>query len=141
MISDNKYDDSLQTALKLYAKADLYGFQNKTDDAIILLDNILNNHKTEAIIGQALFKQAQLFETKRQFEKAAANYEAIITNYREGILADDAHFALAELYVNHLAQPEKAKQLYEQIIFNHADSIYFVEARKKYRALRGDAIN
>lgn len=141
LISDNKYDDSLQTALKLYAKADLYGFQNKTDDAIILLDNILNNHKTEAIIGQALFKQAQLFETKRQFEKAAANYEAIITNYREGILADDAHFALAELYVNHLAQPEKAKQLYEQIIFNHADSIYFVEARKKYRALRGDAIN
>jgi tetratricopeptide (TPR) repeat protein len=123
LISDNKYDDSLQTALKLYAKADLYGFQNKTDDAIILLDNILNNHKTEAIIGQALFKQAQLFETKRQFEKAAANYEAIITNYREGILADDAHFA------------------YEQIIFNHADSIYFVEARKKYRALRGDAIN
>ena len=39
------------------------------------------------------------------------------------------------------AQPEKAKVLYEQIIFNHEDSIYFVEARKKYRVLRGDAIN
>ena len=33
---------------------------------------------------------------------------------------------------------EKAKEYYEQIIFNFADSIYFVEARKKYRALRGD---
>ena len=54
---------------------------------------------------------------------------------------DDASFALADLYENHLFQPEKAKALYEDIVFNHADSIYFVEARKKYRALRGDAIN
>ena len=56
LISDNKYDDSLQTALKLYAKADLFAFQNKTDDAITLLDKILNEHKTETIVAQALFK-------------------------------------------------------------------------------------
>ncbi|MBN4070168.1 hypothetical protein JYT76_00630 [Olleya sp. AH-315-F22] len=141
LISDNKYEDSLQTALKLYAKADLMAFQNKTDKAISLLDKILQEHKTETIIDQALYKQAQLFESKQQFEKAEENYLKMIANYKEGILADDAYFALAELYLNHLAQPEKAKFLYEQIIFNHEDSIYFVEARKKYRALRGDAIN
>ncbi len=141
LISDNKYEDSLQTALKLYAKADLMAFQNKTDKAISLLDKILLDHKTETIIDQALYKQAQLFEIKQQFEKAEANYFSIITNYKEDILADDAYFALAELYLNHLAQPEKAKDLYEQIIFNHEDSIYFVEARKKYRTLRGDEIN
>jgi hypothetical protein len=48
---------------------------------------------------------------------------------------------LAELYQNQLAQPEKAKDLYEKIIFNHEDSIYFIEARKRFRMLRGDAIN
>jgi hypothetical protein len=37
-----------------------------------------------------------------------------------------------------MQQPEKAKLLYEKIIFNHQDSIYFVEARKEYRQLRGD---
>ncbi len=141
LISDNKYEDSTQTALKLYAKADLFSFQNKTDKAISLLDKILLEHKTETIIAQALFKQAQLFEIKQQFDKAEINYNNIIANYREGFLVDDAYFALAELYVNHLAQPQKAKALFEQIIFNHEDSIYFVEARKKYRALRGDAIN
>ena len=78
---------------------------------------------------------------KVQFEKAEANYEAIIANYRDGILIDDAYFKLAELYEKRLNLPEKAKPLYEQIIFNHADSIYFVEARKRFRALRGDAIN
>ena len=141
LISDNKYEDSLQTALKLYAKADLLAFQNKTENAILLLDKILIEHKTESIIDQALYKQAQLFESKQLYEKAEANYLNMIANYREEILADDAYYALAELYLNHLNQPEKAKNLYEQIIFNHEDSIYFVEARKKYRALRGDAIN
>ena len=141
LISDNKYEDSLQTALKMYAKADLLAFQNKNDDAINLLDRILNEHKTEPIIAQTLYKQAQLFQLKSQFEKAQANYENIIANYREGILIDDAYFNLAEIYEKHLNMPEKAKGLYEQIIFNHADSIYFVEARKKFRALRGDAVN
>jgi len=54
---------------------------------------------------------------------------------------NDAYYWLAELYVNQLNQPEKAKELYEKIIFNHADSIFFVDSRKKYRTLRGDAIN
>ena len=141
LISDNKYEDSTQTALKLYAKADLFAFQNKTDDAIATLNTILENHNTESIMDQALYQQAQLFEKKKEYVKAEANYLAIIENYNEDILADDAYYGLAELYINHLQQPEKAKELYEQIIFNHADSIYFVEARKKYRALRGDAIN
>jgi hypothetical protein len=40
-----------------------------------------------------------------------------------------------------LGEPEKAKELYEKIIFNHQDSIFFVEARKEFRMLRGDTIN
>lgn len=141
LISDNKYDDSLHVALKLYAKADLMAFQNKTDEAISLLDTILTEHKAESIIPQAFLKQAQLFEQKKQYEKALVNYQSIITNYRNGILADDAYYFLAELYNNQLVQPEKAKELYEKIIFDHQDSIYFVDARKKFRMLRGDAIN
>lgn len=140
LISDNKFEDSTQTALKLYAKADLYAYQNKTDEAILLLDQILNNHKTETIVDQALYQQGQLFESKKEYLKAESNYNNIIDNYKEDILADDALFALAELYVNVLDKPDEAKALYEQIVFNHADSIYFVEARKKFRTLRGDVI-
>ena len=141
LITDNKYDDSLHVALKLYAKADLMAFQNKPDQAISLLDTILTEHNGESIIPQALFKQAQLFEQKKQFDKAVVNYQSIITNYGYGILVDDACYFLAELYNNQLAEPEKAKEFYEKIIFNHEDSIYFIEARKKFRMLRGDAIN
>src|SRR5690606_4692170 len=141
LISDNKYDDSLQVALKLYAKADLMAFQNKNDEAIMLLDRILAEHNGESITDEALFKQAKLFEKKKYYDKAIKNYELIIANYADDIFADDAYYYLAELYNNHLGEPEKAKELYEKIIFNHQDSIFFVEARKEFRMLRGDTIN
>jgi tetratricopeptide (TPR) repeat protein len=141
LISDNILEDSTQTALKLYAKADLLAFQNKTKKAIDILDTVLNNHKDETIVDQALYMQAQLFEKTKQYSKAEANYLSIISNHKEDILIDDAYFKLAELYSSYFNLPEKAKQLYEQILFNHQDSIYYVDARKKYRALRGDSIN
>ena len=141
LISDNKWEDSTQVALKQYAKADLFAFQNKTDKAIDLLDKILTEHSGESIIDQTLFQQAKLFERKKQYDKAEANYLLIIKDWKEDILADDAHFYLAELYNTHLAKPEEAKQLYERIIFDFEDSIYFIEARKKFRMLRGDSIN
>ncbi|NNL16145.1 MAG: tetratricopeptide repeat protein [Flavobacteriaceae bacterium] len=141
LISDNKFEDSTQTALKLYSRADLLAFQNKTNDAIEILDVLLNNHKGETIEDQALFFQAELFLKNKQYINAESNYKYIMANWREDILIDDAIYMLAELYRNHLDQEEKAKELYEQIVFNHADSIYFIEARKKFRALRGDVLN
>ena len=141
LISDNKWEDSTQTALKYYAKADLLAFQNKTNDAITLLDKVLLEHKGESITDETLYTQAKLYEKQNQYENAAINYEKIIADYREDIFIDDAYYNLAELYSLHLAKPEEAKALYEKIIFNHEDSIYFVEARKKFRMLRGDTIN
>ena len=141
LISDNKFEDTTQTALKLYTKADLLVFQNKPNDAILVLDDILTNHKGETIEDQALYMQAKLYEKNKQYLQAESNYKRIIDTWREDILIDDAIYMLAELYMNHLDLEDKAKELYEQIIFDHADSIYFVEARKKYRALRGDVIN
>ncbi|WP_419213564.1 tetratricopeptide repeat protein [Maribacter sp. X9] len=141
LISDNSLEDSTQTALKKYARADFLAYQNKTDDAITALNDILENHKGEKIEDEALLKQAQLFESQKKYEEAKFNYQKIITFYPNGILADDAYFALAELYRKILDEPEKAKELYEKIIYNYQDSYYFPQARKNFRILRGDAIN
>jgi len=141
MIRDNSLEDSTQTALRKFARADLLGLQNKDKEAITALGEILTNHKGEKIEDETLLKQGKLYEKTAQFTKAEVNYNKLIELYPEDILADDAHFKLAKLYEDHLNLPEKAKELYEQIIFNFADSIYFVEARKRFRMLRGDAIN
>jgi hypothetical protein len=47
---------------------------------------------------------------------------------------------MAELYNNKLNNPEKASEYYQKIIFDYASSIYLVEARKKFRELRGDKV-
>lgn len=141
LIRDNSLEDSTQVALTKYARADLLEFQGRDVEAIAILDDILTNNKGDKIEDEALFKQGQIYEKRDEFTKAEANYLKIIEFYGEDILADNAHFRLAKIYEDKLDQPDKAKAQYEAIIFNYADSIYFVEARKKYRSLRGDAIN
>lgn len=141
LISDNSLEDSTQTALKKYARADFLAYQNKTDDAITAFNDILENHKGEKIEDEALLKQAQLFESLKKYDEAQLNYQKIITFYGNGILADDAYYALGELYRKVYKDTTKAKEYYEKIIYNYQDSYYFPQARKNFRILRGDSIN
>lgn len=141
LISDNSLEDSTQTALKKYARADFLAYQNKTDDAITAFNDILENHKGEKIEDEALLKQAQLFESLKKYDEAQLNYQKIITFYGNGILADDAYYALGELYRKVYKDTTKAKEHYEKIIYNYQDSYYFPQARKNFRILRGDSIN
>ncbi|MFD2517544.1 tetratricopeptide repeat protein [Salinimicrobium flavum] len=140
LISENSIEDSTQTALKQYARADLLAFQEKDSRAIKILDTILIQHKGERIEDDALYKQGLLYEDSGDFTKAEENYLKIVEYYKDGVLSDNAHFRLAELYALQLGQPQKAQEFYEKIIFNYADSIYFVDARKKFRKLRGDEL-
>lgn len=141
LISDNRAEDSLQVALKKYAKADLLAFQNKNNKAISVLETILKDHKAEVIVPQTLFKQALLLEQKQEYTKAKANYQKIIKDHKDSILMDNALYNLAEISVSHLAEIEAAKKLYETLLFEHSDSIFAADARKKFRALRGDTLN
>ncbi|WP_336092311.1 tetratricopeptide repeat protein [Leeuwenhoekiella sp. CH_XMU1409-2] len=141
LITDNTVDDSTQTALKTFARADLLLFQNKQDEALEVYNTLLAEHKDKAIEDETLLEQAKLFEIKGLYDLAAQNYRLILEKHGDDILADDAHYRLGNLYADQLQQPEKAKEQYESIIFNFADSIFYVDAQQKYRKLRGDAIN
>lgn len=141
LISDNSLEDSTRTALGKYARADLLAYQHKGTEAIAVLEEILKDHKGESIEDEALLRQAQLWEQAENHESAEFNYLKILEFHPHGILVDDAHFALGELYMGPLDRPEKAKEHFEKIVLEHRDSYYFPRARKNFRRLRGDAIN
>jgi len=61
--------------------------------------------------------------------------------YPESLLADDALFFQAELNENYLNNKIKAMICYQDLIFKYPASLYTVEARKRFRKLRGDQIN
>ena len=141
IISDNQPKDSLDVGLQLYAKADLLAFQNKNTQAIDTLQKVITLYKGQKIEDEALFKQAGLFTKIKQFQKAIDNYTQVITLDNEGIFVDDSLYEIAEIYHNQLKNIEKASEYYQKIIFEHLSSIYLVDARKKYRKIRGDIIN
>jgi len=141
LISDNIADDSIPKALMAYAKADLLAFQNKTKEAIDSLSAVLTNFKGHPIEDESLFKQAALFEKTKKYDFAENNYQKIITLQSDGILVDNCYFKLGQLYENQLNDFEKAKEMYQKIIFEFPSSIYLVDARKRFRKLRGDIIN
>lgn len=139
LINDNTVADSTQTALKKFARADYLLYQNKTQEALTQFQNILKENKGDEIESVTILRLGQAYEKLRDFNSALSQYQTIIDNHKEGIYIDEALYFSAEIYNNELKMPEKAKPLYEAVLFNHQDSIYFVEARRKFRQLRGDA--
>ncbi|RTY88203.1 tetratricopeptide repeat protein [Flavobacterium sp. RSP15] len=138
LINDNTVVDSTQTALKQFAKGDYLLYQNRNQEAITQFLSILKNHKGQQIEAVTLLRLGNIYEETGDFTLALSQYQTIMDQYSDGIYIDEALYFSAEIYKKQLLLPDKAKPLYEKIIFNHQDSIYFVEARKKFRQLRGD---
>jgi len=138
LINDNTVVDSTQVALKAFAKADYLGYEKRNPEAIQAFQAILKQYKGQEIEAVTLLRLGKLYEKTADFSLALGQYQSIIEQHSDGIYVDEALYFSAELYKNQLQLPEKAKPLYEKIIFNHQDSIYFVEARRKFRELRGD---
>ncbi len=138
LISDNTVEDSLQVALKKFARADFLLYQNKKKESLAAFQLILKEHKGEDIEPVTLLRIGKIYEKLGDFANALANYEAIITKHKECIYIDEALYFSAEIYNTQLKDPEKAKPLYEEILTKHEDSIYHVDSRNKYRKLRGD---
>lgn len=137
LISDNTVADSTQTALKKFARADYLLYQNKKAAALQAFQAILKEHKGQEIEPITLLRIGKLEEEQNNIPQAIASYRQIIDQHKECIYVDEATYFAAELY-NKTGDAEKAKPLYEDLILNHEDSIYYVDAQKKFRRLRGD---
>ena len=138
LISDNTVEDSLQVALKKFARADFLLYQNKKKESLAAFQQILKEHKGEDIEPVTLLRIGKIYEKLGDFANALANYDAIITKHKDCIYIDEALYFSAEIYNNQLKDTEKAKPLYEEMLTKHEDSIYYVDSRNKYRKLRGD---
>ena len=141
VISDNEPKDSIPSGLIDFAKADLLAYQNKNTEAIAIYSAMAQKYQGQNIEDDVLFNQAALYLKEGQYENTISNLLKIISIDAEGILVDDSYYLLAEVYKNKIKDTEKASEYYQKIIFEKPSSIYLVDARKKYREIRGDIIN
>jgi tetratricopeptide (TPR) repeat protein len=139
-IMDNLGLDTTEQSLKLFADAEMLIFQNRYEDANTSFDQLLQQFPSHSLQDDVLYFKAGMLEKQQEYKAAAAIYEKILADHIEEIRADNAMYKLAELYENKLNDPEKAKGLYERLFLEFTGSVFALEAREKYRALRGDNI-
>jgi TolA-binding protein len=141
LITDNLDADSSFTGLKMYSHAELLLFQNKDDEALVTLDSITSLGPNHPLADEVLFKKAQIKIKHQQFSEADSLLSKLVQLYGNDILADDALFLSGDINEKYLKNPERAKEMYHKILTDYAGSVLAVEARTRYRNLRGDKIN
>lgn len=138
LINDNTVADSTQTALKSFAKADFLLYQNKMTEALQAFENILKLYGGKEIESVTLLRMGETNKKLNNFNLALQYFQQIIDKHKEGIYIDEALYLSADIYETILNDTEKAKALFEKVVFEHQDSIYYVESRRRFRQLRGD---
>ena len=139
-ILDNLGMDTTEVTLQMFAQAELLTFQNKYIEAIQKLDSIKILFPEHSLDDDVLYTKAQIYKKQRRTAEMIEMYQTIIEKYPEEIRADNAIYELAELYETKLNEPEKAKVLYEKLFVDYSSSTFAVEARKRFRILRGDEL-
>ncbi|MDX2001586.1 MAG: tetratricopeptide repeat protein [Chitinophagales bacterium] len=139
-IMDNMGLDTALYPMQMFAKADLLIYQNKLDQAWTTLDTIENIFPDHALHDDILFAKAKIALKKQQFAEAEKYLTSITTKFKSDILGDNATFMLGELYEHELNDKAKAMDMYKNIILDYKDSVFVIEARKRFRILRGDDI-
>lgn len=137
-ILDNLNTDTVDYPMAKFAKADLLRYQNKLDEAEDTLNEISKNYVGSSLEDDILYLKYKIEKDRQHYDKAILYLQKIADNYSTDILGDNAIFYLGELYQNYLKDDEKAKAMYEKIILEYKDSTFAIEARKRYRKLRGD---
>ncbi len=141
LISDNIGYDSTMDALMLYSKADLLSYRNKNEEALVVLDSLVMQFPGHSLTDEAWYKAARIYDVKRNWTMEDSLYGRILVEYSEDILADDALFQRAELQERKLKDNTKAMELYQELLTKYPGSLFVVEARKRFRSLRGDVVN
>lgn len=138
LISDNFALDTVTAPMELFASADLLALQHRYDESRALLDSLSAAWPGHALADEILWRRAEHAFAEGRDTAAIPFLEEIIALHFTDILADDALFRLAVLREDILGERDAALALYERLLFEFPGSLHVVEARRRFRALRGE---
>lgn len=154
-IKENIIADSIGEALKAYAKIELLLYQNKKDEALQALkllaegsalvpdssksgSTVRTSFSNQAILDDVYWLEAKIRMERGEFAESIQLLQRIRDEYPDDILVDDAFFLQGEIYERHLKDKDKAMEIYRTFLDKYPGSVFAAEARKRFRALRGD---
>jgi tetratricopeptide (TPR) repeat protein len=140
LITDNYGLDSNYVAMSKFAQADLLLEQHQYEKAFELYDSIIKDFPFHGLSDEILLRKSLAMQDQGKWDKAIEYLNELLKFHPQDILADDAVFQLANIYENKLFDKEKAEEYYKKILFDYKGSLFTAEARKRFRILRGDAV-
>jgi tetratricopeptide (TPR) repeat protein len=137
-IMDNLGLDTSGVAMQKFADAEMLLFRNQWEQGFKVLDKLLQDFPKHKLEDDVLYLKAKTYKKLKNFDESAAIFKRIIEDFPDEIKTDNSIFELAEVYELHFNQKEKAMELYEKLFIDYSGSLFAVDARKKFRELRGD---
>lgn len=141
LINNNTALDTSFVGMQMFANAELLFYQNKESEALTFLDSIQNTFPGHSLQDDIYYLKGKYYYEHNKIDEAIAMFEAIVSRFEDDIHADNACFYLGMIYQNVKFNNEKAQEYFKKIMLTYGDSIYVVEARQRYRLLRGDNVN
>lgn len=139
-ISENTGLDTTTEALAMFAHAQLFATQQKFDSAMWLLNKVEEKFPYHELADNIIFERAKIEASLGNYTKAAELYMTIPPLNAQGILADNALIEAGRIFEEKLNNKEKAMEAYRTLLSEYTGSLFIVEARKRFRTLRGDAV-
>ncbi len=136
LITEN-VEDSNMVPLQRFAYAGLLMFQNKDKEAEALLDSINKAFPKHPLNDDILMARADMAVKHKDYDKALVYLAAILKDYGQDVLGDDAVFKMGDIYDNDLHKKEEAKKYYEQLLIDYPGSTYAQIARQRLNELNG----
>lgn len=136
LIQDNTGLDTTEDAMKEYAAAEFYLYQNKIEKCTEVLTMLPFKYPDHTLNDEIFYLKARVQEKQGNYEAANKLYTTIYEKYGEDILADNALYRSAYITLFILDDTEKAQALFEKLILQYNTSLFAVDARKMYFALK-----
>ena len=127
-------------ALAQFARADLLARQHRNAESIALFQQVIRRFPQTLLIDDALMKVAALQAGAGLFQDAITTYRTLLEKFKESSISlDRAQFQMAEVYEVGMKNIPAAIGAYQQLLAAYPNSLLAEQARKRIRALRGEA--
>jgi tetratricopeptide (TPR) repeat protein len=140
LIGDNMVFDTTGEALRMFSRADLWVYQNKTNDALSTLDSLNTLFPESTLADDIIYRKAKIAVKQARYSDAVDLFQKLVSLYHDDILADNAMFEMADILQFKLDKKQEAMDYYKALLTEFPGSLYVAEARRRFRQLRGDSI-
>lgn len=135
LIQENRGPDSLDTALRQYARAQLAVRQRDYEAAATRLDSLLQQHSRHALADEAQFRLAKIALAQKDTATARQRFRELPRRHPRSPYADRSLFELGTLSEAQ-GNTDRAIELYDRLLSEYPKSLLASDARTRLRTLR-----